>query len=76
MKKVYEHEFRGRKYQCDLILELIRQLENINDDSKFYAFVYEYNIPYYKNFIRLGFKRIGEKRIIRFIGKTINKIRI
>lgn len=70
------NEFRGRKYQCDLILELIRQLENINDDSKFYAFVYEYNIPYYKNFIRLGFKRIGEKRIIRFIGKTINKIRI
>lgn len=71
-----EHNFRGKKYQCDLILELIHQIEHLKANSKFYAFVYEYNIPSYKNFMRLGFKKVGEKTIIRFMGKTINKIKL
>ena len=64
-----EHNFRGKKYQCDLILELVHQIEHLKANSKFYAFVYEYNIPSYKNFMRLGFKKVGEKTIIRFMGK-------
>ena len=70
------NEFRGKKYQCDLILELVNQIENLNNNSMFYCFVYDYNIPSFKNFNKIGFTIIKEKRITRFFKRTIDKIKL
>ena len=71
---VYD-EYREKNYQCDLILELIDKFAN-NNNSIFYTFIYEYNIPSIKNFEKLGFKKYNEKQIIRFMKKSIKKTKV
>lgn len=66
-------KFRGKNYQCDLMSYLINYYVNDLENAKIYGVVYEYNIPSKKNFEKLGFKKIGNFTIIRFLKNTINK---
>lgn len=68
-------KFRGKNYQCDLILELVKRYIEQNNFN-IYSVVYKYNIPSWKNFLKIGFKIDKEFKIIRVLKKTINKEKI
>lgn len=70
-----EPKYRGKNYQCDIILELINRFVK-SDKFNIYSVVYKYNIPSYRNLEKLGFKIYKVTRILRIMKKTINKTRV
>lgn len=69
--------FRGKKYQRDLINELINKFIS-SKEYKIYGIVYTYNTPSCKNFEKMGFKIIQNKtfKLKRLLKKSLNKITV
>ena len=70
-------KFRGKKYQDDLIVELVKAFINLKK-FKLYGIVYTYNIPSWKNLQHLGFSIVSNKtfKLKRFLKRSINKVKI
>lgn len=66
-------DYRGKNLQQALIYKLIEDYVHNKNDFKVYAYIYNYNIPSLKNFLKLGFTIQKEKRIIRFLKRSLNK---
>lgn len=68
-------KFRGKNYQCDIVLELIKKyVKTLKYDL--YTVVYKYNIPSWKNFLKIGFSIVKEFQIVRVLKRTINKEKV
>ena len=65
--------YRGKNLQQALIYKLIEKYVHDKNDFKVYAYIYNYNIPSLKNFLKSGFVIKKEKRIIRFLKRSLNK---
>lgn len=68
-------KYRGKNYQCDIVCELVNRFVN-DKEYNLYSVVYKYNIPSWKNFLKIGFKIYKEFQIIRVFKKTINKQKV
>ncbi|MBE6161265.1 MAG: ATP-grasp domain-containing protein [Firmicutes bacterium] len=65
-------KYRGKNYQC-IIIQLLIDYYIKEQKANLYSVVYEYNIPSWHNFEKIGFTKIKRFTIKRFMKHSIHK---